>query len=210
MSGGSEQIAIRLDSDCNQIGLRLQSDCNQIGLRGHTRHSDALRCTQMHSGAIRCNQMQSKALSGTQRTFPAILDLDRLGLRACLRHDLGRRCHIGEEGRRRGQELRTTSELTMKSPSEGHQRPSKGHQRSTKGHQRPSKAIRGPSDGLSSAMPHLARLTDERAVELGARRAEPVEDGELPVELVAGDLDHRHLGVVGHLLEGLLPLGQRL
>ena len=191
----------------------MQSDWTQ-------RPYEALKCTQMHSEALSGTQMQSKAPIGTQRTFPAILDLDRLGLRACLRHDLGRRCHIGEEGRRRGQELRTTSELTMKSPSEGHRRPSKGHQRSTKGHkrpsgstkghQRPSKAIRGPSDGLSSAMPHLARLTDERAVELGARRAEPVEDGELPVELVAGDLDHRHLGVVGHLLEGLLPLGQRL
>ena len=59
-------------------------------------------------------------------------------------------------------------------------------------------------------MPHLAGLTDESAVELGARRAEPVEDGELPVELVAGDLDHRNLGMVRHLLEGLLPLGQCL
>ena len=39
----------RLQADWTQFGSRLDSDCNQIGLRGHKRHSNALRCTQMHA-----------------------------------------------------------------------------------------------------------------------------------------------------------------
>ena len=98
---------------------RLQADWTQIAIRSD---SEAIRGTQMHSDALRC----------TQHTLPAILDLDRLGLRACLGHDLSRRGHVGKEGRCRGQELRTPSELRMRSahqrprgPSEGHQRPMK-------------------------------------------------------------------------------------